>query len=135
MICPNCQSVTSRIIMRSGQKACAKCWGLSEAAGARIDGTLTRSSSRIRDQQRTHEGDIIMPHVFDPVTKQLKPNEDFIKQHPDKIATNYTPEELKKAGHSKVDQVFKQHSAEKAAHAAEYDRGVTYRRQPKTDNK
>lgn len=132
MICPNCNQPTSRMrVYSNGVKACAACLGLSETGGVKIDGMLTRQSQRIRDQQRTHEGDIIMPHVFDKVTKELVPNPDFMKRYPDKIATNYTEKELRKAGHSKIGKVFKEYEKNRAAIQAEQDRGVTFRRTPK----
>lgn len=131
MICPNCRKPTSRIrVYESGLKACANCLGLSETGGSKIDGTLTRSASRVRDQQRTNEGDTIAPHIFDKVTKQLKPNPDFLRRYPDKIADNYTPTELKRAGHSKVDKIFKTAKEQKLKHAAAQDRGVTFRKTP-----
>jgi hypothetical protein len=132
MVCPNCQQPTNRIRVYSGAiKACARCLGLSEAAGVKIDGSLTRSASRIRDQQRTHEGDIIAPHIFDKNTRDLVPNPDFMKLHPDKIATNYSQKELEKAGHSKIGKVFKEAEVQRAAHAREAASGITYRRTPK----
>lgn len=129
MICPNCQKPTGRLRFYRGRGYCAKCLGVSEAAGFKIDGSLTRSADRIREQQMRHEGDLIMPHMFDHNTKTLVPNPDFIKRYPDRVTSSYTQTELEKAGHSKVDKLFKQDEDIRAAHNAELD-NVTYRHRP-----
>lgn len=131
MICPNCGKPTSRMmIYENGVEACANCLGLSENAGVKVDGVLTRNSDRIREQHRRHEGDVIAPHVFDKNTKQLTPNPDFIKLYPDRLPNFFTQKELEKAGHSKIGKVFKEHKESKARHAKQQNSGVTYKQSP-----
>lgn len=132
MICPNCNQTTARLMVyQNGVKACARCLGMSESAGVKVDGTLTRNSDRIREQQLRHEGDLIAPHIFDKNTKSLKPNPDFIKRYPDRLPNFYSQKELESAGHSKAGEVFKKHKQAKEAHQRDQNRGVTYRRKPK----
>lgn len=119
MICQRCNSSTSRLIYRGSTMACASCWGLSEAGGPKIDGTLTRNSFRIREQQRQYEADIITPHIYDSVSKKVVPNPDFIKQHTDKVANFFDQKELEGAGYQKIAPVFEQIASEKAAVRAE----------------
>ena len=129
MICPVCNQVTSRMrVYEGGIKACANCLGISEAAGFKIDGSLTRTSQRVRDQQRTHERDMIPPHVFDHNTKTLKPNPDFIKNYPDKLASNFNQRELEKTGMSRAGDIFKADSQMKAKHAMEQMKGISFKR-------
>ncbi len=132
MICPNCKQPTSRLRVYRDFSACAACLGLSESGGVKIDGSLTRQSTRIRDQQRTHEGDIIPPHVFDYNKRGLVPNPDFIKRYPEKLTSSYTVAELKAAGHSRIAPVFKAAKEQKKAHDRNQAAGITYRRTPKS---
>lgn len=131
MICPNCNKPTNRIILDSHGKACANCRGLSEVAGNKLDGLVTRNSQRVRDQQRRHEGDIISPHTFDKLTGKITPNPDFVKMHPEKLGNFYTQKELEKAGYSKIGKAFKAAKEAKKKHAAEQYKGITYRTKPK----
>lgn len=107
MQCPNCQQPSNRLIYESNIMACAACRGLSEAGGLRIDGTLTRNSFRVREQQRRFEADIITPHIYDKISKRMVPNPDFIKQHPTKIGNFFKQAELEQAGYMKIGHAFK----------------------------
>src|SRR5881394_2668744 len=102
MICTQCNRPTNRLIYIYGIMACAVCRGLSEAGGPKTDGSLTRNSFRVREQQRRFEGDFITPHIYDRTTKQMVPNPDFIKLHTDKIGTFFKQKELESAGYSKI---------------------------------
>lgn len=132
MTCPNCHQPTNRMrIYEGGIKACANCLGLSETGGTAIDGVLSRNSSRVRDQQRTHEVDTIAPHVFDHNTRDLRPNPEFMKHYPDRLTSNYTQKELEKAGMSKAGKIFKTDKDVRARAARRALEGVSYRRTPK----
>lgn len=119
MICPNCQQPTSRLIIDSHGKACANCRGLSESAGAKVSGILTRNSDRVRAQQQTHEGDMILPHRFDRLTGKTVPNEEFVARYPEQLTTYFTQEELQKQGYSKADKIFKHQEKKQAKHDAD----------------
>jgi len=94
---------------------------MSQNGGANLTGILTRSSDRVRQQQQQFEGDIIVPHRYDHQTHKLVPNEDFLARYPEMIPTYFTPEDLKKAGYSKPDNIYKAQAAKEAAHAKEME--------------
>lgn len=123
MTCPNCKKPCHRLIYtyRGGRRTagCAKCRGLSENGGARIDGALTRTSSRIREGQHDHEGDLIVPHTYDKASGKVVPNPDFVDRYADQLPTYFTQEELEKAGMSKASKIFEKKAAEQAVVAAE----------------
>lgn len=127
MQCPICSKSTSRLIYRATGTACAVCRGVSEAGGPRIDGSLTRNSFRIREQQRRFEGDIITPHVYDKMTKQMVPNADFIKLHPDKLDNFFKQTELEQAGYTKIGHVFKNIAEQKQKDTLDASAGVTFK--------
>lgn len=121
MVCPNCNKPTHRLIIDKHGEACADCRGMSQNGGANLTGILTRSSDRVRQQQQQFEGDIIVPHRYDHQTHKLVPNEDFLARYPEMIPTYFTPEDLKKAGYSKPDNIYKAQAAKEAAHAKEME--------------
>ena len=107
MTCPQCEKPTSRLTVYEHGSACANCLGKSESGGPKLDGSVTRSSFRVRDQQRTNEGDFITPHVFDKVQKKAVPNPDFIEKYPNQVKNYFTKKDLKQAGYSKADKIGK----------------------------
>lgn len=119
MICPNCNKPTPRLIIQyiKGKKvcACAACRGLSENGGARVSGILTRNSDRIRAQQHDHEGDIILPHIFDKSQGKVIPNPDFVDRYAEQLPTYFTEQELNDAGYSKAGKIFEHRTKQEAA--------------------
>lgn len=127
MTCPNCNKPTSRMIYRAGSKACASCWGLSEAAGVKLDGVLTRNSMRIREQQRRFEADIITPHVYDKTTKKMVPNPDFVNIHTDKLGNFFKEKELVEAGYTKIGHALQHVEKQKQKERKDAMAGVTFK--------
>ncbi len=127
MICPNCNQPTNRMIYRAGGKACAVCWGLSEAGGVKLDGSLTRNSYRIREQQRRFEADIITPHIYDKTTKKMVPNPDFINIHTEKVGNFFKQGELEQAGYTKIGHVYKHVAETKQREQNDAAAGVTFK--------
>lgn len=127
MNCPIGNHPTSRMIIDTGpdgkrRRVCAEHRGMSEAKGANVSNILTRNSDRVRQQQLRHEGDMILPHVYDKLTNKLIPNPDFVKKYPDRLTTYFTAEDLKHHGYDKPEALFeakakqeKEVAAEKAA--------------------
>lgn len=121
MTCPRCHQETSRLIIDRHGPACAHCRGLSENGGTRIDGALSRSSDRVRAQQQTNEGDMILPHAFDKLTNKVVPNEAFIKRYPEQLDAYFSQHELEGAGYKKIGKVFAAKESEQKAAQAERD--------------
>lgn len=123
MICPNCERPTARIIYtyRDGQRiaGCAADRGMSENGGAKMSGILTRNSSRVRAGQQDHEGDIILPHKYNPLTHKTEPNPEFVAKYPEQLPTYFTQSELEDAGMSKAQKIFDKKAAHEAKHAQE----------------
>lgn len=88
------------------------------------DGFLTRNSPRIRIQQEKHAADFVQPHVYDRLTRRLKPNEDFIKLYPTQAKQYYSGEELRKAGLGKVAAFVEAEKKEIKEHRANLDKNV-----------
>lgn len=127
MVCPNCNAPTSRLIIDEHGKACARCRGMSEAGGASTTNVLTRSSSRVRDQQRQHEGDTILPHSYDKASKKVIPNPDFVKAYPEQLPTYFSQSELQDAGYANIKPVFDNKKQEIAKVEAQKQDGVTFK--------
>lgn len=127
MICPTCTQPTTRLIIDSRGKACANCRGLSENAGTRLSGVLTRNSDRVRAQQQQHEGDTILPHKFDKTTQSHVPNPDFVDRYAEQLPTYFTREEMQKAGYSKADKIFEHKKKKQTLHDSEASQ-VTFKK-------
>lgn len=126
MTCPQCQQPTSRLVITANLTACARCLGLSESGGPALDGTLTRNSQRVREQQREHEGDMILPHAYDKASKKVVANPDFLQLYPDKMSEYFSQTELEQQGYTKVGEAFERVEAGKAkVEAAKQD--VTFK--------
>lgn len=126
MICPNCHQPTNRMIIDKRGTGCANCRGLSENGGPSISGILTRGSERVRAQQHTNEGDMIMPHTYDKVTGQVLPNPDFVKHYPDQLPTYFTQQELQDAGYSKAGKIYEKKAAAEALLEQERESEIEY---------
>lgn len=127
MICPACNKPAARMIYRARRMACANCWGVSEAAGAQVDGANTRNSFRIREQQRRFEADMIPPHTYDKASKKVIPNPDFIKLYPDKIDNYFEQTELEQAGYDKIGHAFQNIASQKQKAQHDASEGVTFK--------
>lgn len=106
MICANCQKEANHIkgYLIDGQlvELCSHCGNFSEAGGTKTDGLLSRNSLRVRYDSIKHEGDTVLPHRYDKMSKKVVPNEDFLKLYPDKAGEYFKQKELDKAGYSKL---------------------------------
>lgn len=129
MICPTCEKPTSRLIIDKRGKGCADCRGISEAGGVRLDSILTRNSDRVRAQQHSHEGDMIIPHKHDPLTGKDIPNPDFVDKYPEQLPNYFTEDELKAHGYTKAGKIFKAKAAQERQ-AAEDAKTVEYAPDP-----
>lgn len=126
MKCLNCGQEANRIVINRYGKGCEHCLNMSAAAGLRIEGSLTRSSERVRAQQHTNEGDMITPHVFDKVLGRMVVNPDFVKQYPDQLPSFFTQKELEKEGFSKAAKIYDKKAAKEAALEVEREQAIEY---------
>lgn len=102
MICRTCQSNTNRIRVIDGQDRCGNCSSMHETGGSKVDGSITRNSFRIREQQQSYKSDLTPPHVYDKASKKLKVNTEFVKLFPDQASKTFTSKELKDVGVTKL---------------------------------
>ncbi len=75
---------------------------MTETGGAKIDGSITRNSSRIREQQQAYKSDLTPPHIWDKASKRLKVNKEFVKLFPEQATKTFTNAELKDVGITKL---------------------------------
>lgn len=99
MTCENCGNTASHIISSENGEHCEHCSNLSVAPKAKTDGLLTRNSWRIRRQQSRHEGDMVLPHVYDKASRRQRVNPDFVKLYPNQVKEFFTADELKRDGY------------------------------------
>lgn len=125
MVCPNCQSETTSVTIRTEGTFCHECLGVAETSGARVDNTMARNSFRVREQQQNHEGDTLPPHRYNRETRQAEPNPDFIDRFPDMAHHHYSSDELKKAGHDKLAKKVK--ADKKTSEIGKADKGAQFK--------
>lgn|SRR3990167_8494346 len=101
MRCRTCGNNSHRILVIDGTDVCSNC-GLQETGGAKVDGSITRNSSRIREQQQAYKSDLTPPHVYDKASRKLKVNTDFVKLFPEQATKTFTNAELKDVGITKL---------------------------------
>lgn len=101
MLCRTCKTNSSRIVVISGIDTCTNC-GLIETAGSKVDGSVTRNSFRVREQQQQYKADLTPAWSYDKHSKKVKPNTEFIKQFPDQAEKTFTNKELKDVGITKL---------------------------------
>jgi len=82
------------------------CWNCHKPK-FKIDGILTRTSDRVREQQKKYAADFIQPHTYDKSKRKLVISSDFIKLYPDKIKYYATEEQVRKEGYPKLAEVMK----------------------------
>lgn len=75
---------------------------MNETGGSKVDGSITRNSSRIREQQKQFQSDLIPPYTWDKASKKAKPNSEFIKLFPNQAEKTFTSSELKSVGVTKL---------------------------------
>ena len=102
MLCKTCNTKSNRIKVINGQDYCGYCSSISETGGAKIDGSITRNSFRIREQQRAMSSDMEPPHIYDKASRKPIANPNFIRNFPNEAKKTFTKEELKKANAEKL---------------------------------
>jgi uncharacterized HAD superfamily protein len=75
---------------------------MTETGGSRIDGSITRNSFRVRDQQRNYSSDLTTPYVYDRHKRRGVVNQEFVKLFPEQASKTFTNTELKSAGITKL---------------------------------
>ena len=102
MICVNCGKKAAHIYATNDVERCENCSDITVRSYVKTDGILTRNSWRIRRQQSRHEGDIVMPHVYDKTARRQRVNPDFVKLYPERVKDYFSPEELKRDGYKRM---------------------------------
>lgn len=75
-------------------KYCHVCLGAS--VGGSVTRLITRTSDRVRKQQELHKGDYLPPHVWDPASKKMIPNLEFVRLYPKQAGQYYDESEKQK---------------------------------------
>jgi hypothetical protein len=107
MICQTCYTPAGRIKVIDGKDHCRNCSSISETGGSKIDGSITRNSFRVRQQQQEYKADLTPPHVYDKASKKLKVNKDFVKLFPEQSTKTFSNEEFKQVGINKLKGIDK----------------------------
>lgn len=102
MICLNCNKTAHHVYSSEYGEQCENCSNMPTVSKNKTDGILTRNSWRVRRQQSRHEGDIVLPHVYDKTTKRQRVNPDFVKLYPQRVKDYFSPEQLTKDGFGKM---------------------------------
>lgn len=100
MICSTCNTKAAHILSDEKGERCENCSGLSTSSKLKSDGILSRNSWRVRRQQSRHEGDMVLPHVYDKMSRRQKVNPDFLKLYPNQVKEFFSEEELKRDGYT-----------------------------------
>ena len=107
MICRTCHANSGRIKVIDGKDYCSSCSLISETGGSKIDGSITRNSFRVRQQQQEYKADLTPPHIYDKASKKLKVNSDFVKLFPEQSTKTFTNDEFKQIGINKLKGIDK----------------------------
>lgn len=102
MICRNCNNSTNRLRVVNGVDQCSNCSAMNETGGSKVDGSITRNSFRVREQQKQMQGDMTPPYSYDKNKRKVVPNKDFIKLFPDQAQKTFSNEEFKSVGVTKL---------------------------------
>lgn len=102
MICDNCGAQASHIFSDERGEHCENCSNVSIVSKTKTDGLLARTSWRVRRQQSRHEGDMVMPHVYDKTARRQRVNPDFLKLYPNQLKEFFSEEELKRDGYTEM---------------------------------
>lgn len=102
MICRTCNTNSHRILVINGIDTCTNC-GLVETAGSKVDGSITRNSSRIREQQQAYKSDLTPPWEYSKSQRKAIPSKEFIKLFPEQASKTFTTSELKSVGITKLE--------------------------------
>lgn len=101
VLCRTCGGSASRIKVIDGVDICTNC-GLVETGGSKIDGSITRNSFRIREQQKQYASDLEPPYTWDKAKHKAVPNSNFIRNFPKQAEKTFTLVELKSVGVTKL---------------------------------
>lgn len=82
------------MIINQGVKFCHVCLGAS--VGGNVSRLITRTSERVRKQHEIHKGDYLPPHVWDPASKKMIPNLEFMRLYPKQAGQYYDESEKQK---------------------------------------
>lgn len=122
MVCPNCKTEAARIVIRVSGSHCPNCSNIAETAGASVSGIITRTSSRVRNQQEKHRGDVVIPHTYDKASGKIVPNPDFVKLYPEQTAQYFDEQEVKSSGNKKLGKLWEQQTQQQTEHQKELDK-------------
>jgi hypothetical protein len=75
---------------------------MSVTGGAKVDGSITRNSFRVREQQKQMQEDMQPAYVYDKTTRKVVPNKQFIQSFPNEVDKTFTTNELKSVGVTKL---------------------------------
>ncbi len=101
MKCRTCNFNSGRIKVIDGIDVCTNC-GLVETGGSKVDGSITRNSLRIREQQKQYESDLTPPYTYSKAQRKAVPNDKFIQLFPEQASKTFTSSELKSVGITKL---------------------------------
>jgi hypothetical protein len=102
MICEGCGANASHIFSDDRGEHCEHCSNVSIVSKTKTDGILARTSWRVRRQQSRHEGDMVLPHVYDKTARRQRVNPDFLKLYPNQVKEFFSEDELKRDGYSEM---------------------------------
>lgn len=102
MICSNCNTHAVHIFSDDRGERCENCTSTPTVSKNKTDGILSRTSWRVRRQQSRHEGDMVLPHVYDKSARRQRVNPDFLKLYPNQVKEFFSPDELKRDGYNEM---------------------------------
>jgi hypothetical protein len=111
MNCDNCQQPAHHIYTDERGERCEHCGAVSLISKTPTDGIITRNSWRIRRQQSRYEGDIVMPHRHNKITRRQEVNPDFVKLYPEQVKQYFSSEELVRDGYKKLPEEIAKNEA------------------------
>ena len=132
--CPKCQKNLAEIHKVFGVVWCRDCRANAETYIKGKPLNLKEGSERIKKQREQHHDDLIQPHTYNKTSKKLIINPEFVDKYPDKVHNFFSPEEIKRAGYSKLvdysKQVQSNESRQKEKIAAFKERVIEARTDP-----
>lgn len=102
MRCRTCDYQSTRIKVINGKDYCGNCTTMTETGGSKIDGSITRNSARIRQQQKQYEADLQPPYEWSKSQRKAIPSKQFIQNFPDQVSKTFTTKELESVGVTKL---------------------------------
>ena len=132
--CPRCGIKPAEVHPQYGVIWCRDCRAKVETYSKGKPRNLTEGSERIKKQREKHHDDLIQPHTYNKTSKKLEINPEFVDKYPDKVHNFFSPEEIKRAGYSRLvdysKQVQSNESRQKEKIAAFKERVIEARTDP-----